>query len=163
MTALAYALTWLKIPMLLPFLKLDFSFAVMLLAGYMLGPLSAEIMVIVVHILGLIGSDAFGIGEIANFIMANVFVVLPTLIYKYKKGFKWAILVLSICSVVEIFAALLTNRFITYPLYFGVEAKAQFELHFWLLLLFNGIKSVANGTVTVLLYKRLKNLLGKFI
>ncbi len=163
MTALAYALTWLKIPMLLPFLKLDFSFAVMLLAGYMLGPLSAEIMVIVVHILGLIGSDAFGIGEIANFIMANVFVVLPTLIYKYKKGFKWVILVLSICSVVEIFAALLTNRFITYPLYFGVEAKAQFELHFWLLLLFNGIKCVANGTVTVLLYKRLKNLLGKFI
>jgi len=84
MVGLSYALTWLKIPMLLPFLKLDFSFAVMLLAGYMLGPLSAEIIVVIVHVLGLIGSDAFGIGEIANFIMANVFVVLPTFIYKYR-------------------------------------------------------------------------------
>ena len=30
MIALAYGLSWLKIPMLLPFLKLDFSFAIML-------------------------------------------------------------------------------------------------------------------------------------
>ncbi len=163
MIALCYALTWLKIPMLLPFLKLDFSFSVMLLTGYILGPLSAEIIVVVVHTLGLIGSDAFGIGEIANFIMANVFVVLPTLIYKYKKGLNWVIIVLAICSVIEIAVALLTNRFITYPLYFNADAKIQFEMHFWLLLLFNAIKCVANGTVTILLYKRLKNLLGKFI
>lgn len=160
---LTYALTWLKIPMLLPFLKLDFSFAVMLLAGYMLGPLSAEIIVVIVHILGLIGSDAFGIGEIANFLMANVFVVLPTLIYKYKKGFKSVIIVLAICSVLEITAALLANRFITYPLYFKTEAKTQFEMHFWLLMLFNAIKCIANGAITVILYKRLKNLLNKFL
>lgn len=163
MVGLSYALTWLKIPLLLPFLKLDFSFAVMLLAGYMLGPLSAEIIVVIVHVLGLIGSDAFGIGEIANFIMANVFVVLPTFIYKYRKGFKWVITVLCICSLLEISVALLTNRFITYPLYFKDGAKTQFELHFGLLLLFNAIKCVANGTVTVLLYKRLKNLLNKFL
>jgi riboflavin transporter FmnP len=160
---LTYALTWLKIPMLLPFLKLDFSFAIMLIAGYMLGPLSAEIIVVIVHILGLIGSDAFGIGEIANFLMANVFVVLPTFIYKYKKGFKWVIIVLAVCSVLEIVMALLTNRFITYPLYFKESAKMQFEMHFWLLALFNTIKCVANGTVTVILYKRLKNLLNKFL
>ena len=163
MIALAYGLSWLKIPMLLPFLKLDFSFAIMLLVGYMLGPLSAEIIVVIVHVLGLIGSDAFGVGEIANFIMANVFVVLPAFIYKYKKGLKWVVIVLLACSLIEICVALLTNRFITYPLYFKSGAKTQFEMHFWLLLLFNAIKCVANGTVTILLYKRLKNLLGKFI
>ena len=163
MTALCYALTWLKIPMLLPFLKLDFSFAIMLLTGYILGPLSAEIIVVIVHSLGLIGSDAFGIGEIANFIMANVFVVLPTFIYKYKKGFIWVINVLAMCSILEIVVAHLTNRFITYPLYFKYDAKMQFEMHFWLLLLFNAIKCISNGLITILLYKRLKNLLHKFI
>ena len=163
MTALAYALSWLKIQMFLPFLKLDFSFAIMLLAGYMLGPLCAEIIVVVVHLLGLIGSDAFGIGEIANFIMANFFVVLPTVVYKYKKGLKWVLVTLVACSAIEIVFALFTNRFITYPLYFKDGASVQFEAHFWFLLAFNAIKCVANGAVTVLLYKRLKNLLGKFL
>ena len=165
MTGVAYLLTILSFPIfpMAPFLKLDFSFAVMLLAGYMLGPLSATIIAIVVNLLGSIGSLGGITGAIANTSTAIVFVVLPTLCYRFKKGFKWVVIVLIVSSVLEIFVALITNRFINYPLYFKDQAKCQFEMHFWLLTLFNTIKCVANGTVTVILYKRLKNLLNKFL
>ena len=165
MTAVAYLLTILSFPIFptAPFLKLDFSFAVMLLAGYMLGPLSATIIAIVVNLLGTIGSLGGITGAIANTSTAIVFVVLPALLYKLKKGFKWVVIVLVICSILEIAVALVTNRFINYPLYFNDLAKSQFEMHFWFLLLFNAIKCVSNGLITILLYKRLKNLLHKFI
>jgi riboflavin transporter FmnP len=165
MTAAAYLLTLVSFPIfpVVPFLKLDFSFAVMLLAGYILGPLSAAIMAIVVNLLGAIGSLGGITGAIANTSTALVFVVLPTLVYKWKKGFKWVVIVLTVCSILEIFVALVTNRFINYPLYYKDLAKAQFELQFWFLVAFNAIKCVSNGLITILLYKRLKNLLGKFL
>ena len=165
MTAAAYLLALVSFPIfpVVPFLKLDFSFAVMLLAGYMLGPLSAAIMAIVVNLLGAIGSLGGITGAIANTSTALVFVVLPTLVYKWKKGFKWVVIVLTVCSILEIFVALITNRFINYPLYYKDLAKAQFELQFWFLVAFNAIKCVSNGIITILLYKRLKNLLGKFL
>ena len=165
MTGVAYLLTILSFPIfpVVSFLKLDFSFAVMLLAGYMLGPLSATIIAISVNLLGSIGSLGGIIGAIANTSTAIVFVVLPTLLYKFKKGFKWVVIVLIVCSILEVFVALITNRFINYPLYYKDQAKYQFEMQFWFLVAFNAIKCVTNGLITILLYKRLKNLLGKFL
>ncbi len=165
MTAVAYLITLVSFPIfpVAPFLKLDFSFAVMLLVGYMLGPLSATIVALVVNLLGSIGSLGGITGAVANTSTAIVFVVVPALLYKFKKGFKWVVLALVICSILEIVVALIANRYINYPLYFKDLAKSQFEIHFWFLVAFNAIKCVSNGLITILLYKRLKNLLGKFL
>lgn len=172
-SALSYVITFFEIPIFPQIgLKLDLSFCILLLGGYMLGFIYAELSVIVVILLSLLKTSSGGIGEIANFIMANCFIVLPTFIYSFKKGFKSVIITLSLCSILQIVVALLCNRFIMYPLYFGENAGLMFNYAFsnylnlksWhLIIIFNALKCVLNGIITILLYKRLKKLLHFFI
>ncbi|MBR2337316.1 MAG: ECF transporter S component [Clostridia bacterium] len=165
MTAVAYLLTLISFPIfpMAPFLMLDFSFAIMLLAGYMLGPLSAAIIVVAVNLLGAIGSSGGITGALANTVTATVFVVIPSLVYKYKKGLKWVILVLCACIILQCAVALPMNRYVTFYIFHIEDPAGLFAKVWWCILLFNLIKGVANGLITVLLYKRLKNLLGKFL
>ena len=161
--AISYVVSLLEIPFFAHIgLKLDFSFCVMLLAGYMLGTIYAEIIVIVVSLLGCIASQSFGIGQLANFMLANTFVVLPVFLYKYFKGLKKVILTLIICSCLTILVALLCNRFIFYPLYFKDNASTMFSNFWYLIVIFNIVKCVLNSVITLLLYKRLKNILHFF-
>ena len=165
MTAVAYLLTLVSFPLFpsAPFLMLDFSFSIMLLAGYMLGPLSAVVIVFAVNLLGAIGSSGGLTGALANTVTAVVFVVIPSLAYKYKKGFKWVIIVLSLCILLQCAVSLPMNRYVTFYIFSIKDPAGLFARVWWCILLFNFIKGVATGVITVLLYKRLKNLLGKFL
>ena len=161
--ALAYAVSLLEIPVFAHIgLILDFSFCIMLLGGYMLGPVFAEIILIVVSLLGCIASSSFGIGQLANFLLANTFVIVPVIVYQYKKGLKNVIITLALSSLLTIGVALLCNRFIMYPLYFHENAGKMFNEFWYLIIIFNVLKSVLNSVITLLLYKRLKNILGFF-
>ena len=165
MTALSYLLTLVSFPIfpMAPFLMLDFSFAIMLLTGYMLGPISALIIVLVVNLLGAIGSSGGLTGALANTVTAFVFVVIPSLVYKYKKGLKWVIPVLCACVVLQCLISLPMNRYVTFYIFHIKDPAGLFAEVWWCILLFNLIKGVANGLITVLIYKRIKNLLGKFL
>ncbi len=161
--ASSYVVSLLEIPVFAHIgLKLDFSFCLMLLGGYMLGPIFAEIIVIVVSLLGCIASSSFGIGQLANFLLANTFVIIPVIVYKYKKGLLNVIVTLIISSLLTIGVALLCNRFIMYPLYFKENAGNMFNQFWYLIIIFNTLKSILNSAITLLLYKRLKNILGFF-
>lgn len=165
--ALSYLTTLLSFP-LFPgtpafFLELDFSFAVMLLTGYILGPISALIIVVITNLLGMIGSSGGFTGAIANTVTAIVFVVIPSLVYKKQKGLKWVIIVLTICVLAQALIALPMNRFVTFYI-FQIDNPAELFTQTWVyILVFNLIKGVANSIITILLYKRLKILLGKFL
>lgn len=165
--ALAYLTTLLSFP-LFPgtpafFLELDFSFAIMLLTGYILGSVSALIIVIITNLLGMIGSSGGFTGAIANTVTAIVFVVLPTLVYKKKKGLKWVIAVLSLCVILQTLVALPMNRYVTFYIFQIDNPKEFFAQTWWYILIFNLIKGVLNSIITILLYKRLKFLLGKIL
>jgi riboflavin transporter FmnP len=58
-------------------------------------------------------------------------------------------------------AALLTNRYITFPLYMGEGAVAVFRDVIWFLIAFNLIKTTAVALLTMLLYKRLSNFIKR--
>jgi riboflavin transporter FmnP len=164
--ALSYVVSLLEIP-IFPQIgqKLDFSFSLMLIAGYMLGPIYAEIIIVAVSLLGWIISSSFGIGQLANFLFANTFIMLPILLYKKRKGIKNVIISLIISSVITILVALPFNRFITFPLYemfLPLTAEQTFNASWYLIIIFNALKCVANSVITLLLYKKLKNILGFF-
>lgn len=163
LAAIAFGISRLEFPLFpaAPFLKLDFSFAVILIGGFMLGPIAAEIILLAVQLLALILSSSGGVGELANFITGNCFIVLPSLIYRYRKGLKVVFASLALALVAQVVAALLINRFITFPLY-GLGEEG-FKSFFWYIVAFNGVKCFSNALITLLLYKRLKNLLNKFI
>lgn len=164
-TALAFGASFLDFPVFpaAPFLKLDFSFAIMLIAAYMLGALSGEMTIIIFTLFRLPLSQTGMIGELANFIMAQFFVVIPSLIYERKRKFSVVAITLSAATVIISAVSLLINRYLLFPFYMQDGAAAFFADVWYLIVLFNLIKGAANAVITVLLYKRLKKILHKFL
>lgn len=164
-TALAFGASFLDFPIFpaAPFLKLDFSFAIMLIAAYMLGALSGEMTVIIFTLFRLPLSQTGMIGELANFIMAQFFVVIPSLIYERKRKFSVVAVTLSAATVIISAVSLIINRYLLFPFYMQDGAAAFFADVWYLIVLFNLIKGAANAVITVLLYKRLKKILHKFL
>lgn len=164
-TALAYGISFLEFPIFpaVSFLKLDFSFAIMLIASYMLGALSGEVIVVVFTLLKLPLSQTGMVGDLANFVMAQFFVVLPSMIYYYRR--KFSVVAFSLVGATAIISALslVTNRYMLLPMYMRSGAEEFFMQVWYYIVLFNVIKGVSNGIITILLYKRLKKLLHKFL
>lgn len=164
LSALAFAVSYLEFPIFpaAPFLQMDFSLVFVLLGGFLYGPVAAIVISGIKECLRLFTSGTAGVGELANFIVTVSFVIVPTLVYRFKKGLPVVIITLAVGCFLEIGVSLLTNRYINFPLFMGEGAAAQFELLWWYVLLFNLIKSVAVSLVTVLLYKRISWLFNKF-
>ena len=59
--------------------------------------------------------------------------------------------------------SLLINRYLLFPFYMKDGAAAFFADVWYLIILFNLIKGASNAVITVLLYKRLKKILHKFL
>lgn len=143
------------------FLKLDFSNVTTLLAGYMLGPVSAILVEAIKQALCCITSLTFGVGEIANFLITSSFVLVPSILYRFKKGIPSVLVGMSIGTALQICAALLFNRVLTYPIYcyvfreFLPSASELFKKTFGLLIAFNAIKAVSVCIITLPIYKRL--------
>ena len=157
-TAIAYVISFLEFPLFptATFLKLDFSNVFILIGGFSLGPIPGVIILLVKEILCMITSQSFFVGQLANFLIGLSFILLPIVVYKFKKGIKTVIITLSISSVLQVVVGLFVNRFINFPLY-GLSVEAFYSL-FFVILVFNLIKAVVISVLTILLYKRIKKL-----
>jgi riboflavin transporter FmnP len=161
--ALSYVVSFIEIPLFpaAPFLKLDFGNVLVLLVSFLLGPLEGVIVCLLKEGLRAIGSSSGGVGEIANILATSAYILLPAIAYRLHNGLKVVIPSLAVACFLGTGAALLTNRFITFPLYMGEGAAAVFADLFWYVVAFNLIKTAAVGLLTLLLYKRLSNFLKK--
>ncbi len=147
------------------FLELDFSNVFVLLAGFVYGPIPAVIVTLVKELIHILVGSTGGVGELANIILTIVFVIVPTIVYQYKKGIKTVILTLIIACILQSGASLLTNKFINFPFFMGSApfvpteiSNKMFGTMWQYILLFNGIKTVSISIITILLYKRVKYL-----
>ena len=171
--ALAYAVSLWEIPLPLlgaSFLKLDFGNVFILLIGFLLGPVEGVIVCAIKEGFRCFTSSSLCAGELANFLLTSVYLLLPSIAYQFRRNLKTVVVSLSISCLIATGASLLTNRFIVFPTYallfggsiFGMTVTEAFAA-FWLgVLLFNGIKTVAVGLITMLLYKRLSNFFKKW-
>ena len=158
-SALSFVLTYLEFPIFVavPFLKLDFSNLFVLIGGFSLGTIPGVIILIVKEALCLLKSTTV-VGQLANLILGLSYVLLPFIVYEYKKSFKRAIYGLSLGCLLTSFISLLVNRYINFPLY---GASDSMFLSVWgYILAFNAIKSIAITVVTLLLYKRVKSIIN---
>lgn len=90
--------------------------------------------------------------------MTISFIIVPAVMYRFKKGLPWVIFYLVCGVVLQTAVALLTNRYINFPLYAGETAESMF-LQLWpFIIYFNLIKGAANSVITVLLYKHVSHL-----
>ena len=122
LSALSYGVSFLEFPIfpMAPFLKLDFSSVFILLVGFMFGPLYGVGACSIKELICFITkSSTGGVGEIANFLVISAFILLPSILYNYKKGIKNVIISLVGACLIQVGVALLVNRFINFPLYMG--------------------------------------------
>lgn len=172
-TALAYGVSFLEIPLPLfgaEFLKLDFGNVFILLVSFLLGPVEGVIVCLLKEGLRCLTSTSLCAGELANFLITTVYLLLPAIAYKFNKNLKTVLISLSISSLLASGAALLANRFIIFPTFaallggsiYGMSVLQAFSAFWVAVLIFNLIKTVAVGAVTVLTYKRLSNFMKKW-
>ena len=171
-TALSYVVSLLEIPLPLfgaGFLKLDFGNVFIVLISFLLGPVEGLAVCALKEGFRLIGSTSNGAGEIANFLMTGSYLLLPSILYQYRRNLKTVVFSLLASCVIATGVALIANRFIIFPAFaalgdgtiFGNTVPQAFALFWVAILLFNLIKTVAVGILTMLLYKRLSNFLKK--
>lgn len=174
LSAVAAILMYLEIPIPLvpPFLRLDFSDIPALLAGFAMGPLAGVAVLLIKNAVHAMASWSFLVGELANFTIGVSFVLPAAIIYKKNKNKRSAIIGMIIGGLTMAVIAGLLNYFVLIPLYatvldFPVEAivgmsnevnKLIVDLKSLILIgitPFNLLKAAINTLLTALIYKPL--------
>ncbi|GFP77318.1 ECF transporter S component [Clostridium fungisolvens] len=163
---IAFLLMFLEFPILpaAPFLKLDLSDLPALLGTFALGPVAGIIIEAIKNILVIVikGSTSAMIGELANFVIGAVWVIVAGFIYKRNRTIKGAIIGLSLGTIALTIAGLLGNYYVFLPLYNKIVPSLSPEIINYLvtiILPFNLIKGVVVSIVTLVLYKRVSTIL----
>ena len=156
--AMAYVIHFVHIPV--AFLNLDFKDVVMTIGGMYFGPLAGLAMTVLVPLLELPTSETGVYGLIMNVLGSTTFVVVASVIYKFKTKLWGAILALCAAALSMTAVMMLANLFVT-PYYMGVEQTAVVGMIPTLLLPFNAIKAILNAALTLCLYKPVTRVLKK--
>ena len=157
--ALGYILSFLEIPMPAPitFLKLDFSNVMTMLCGFTLGPVAMVVCEGLKQLLWFFthAGESAGVGQLGNFIMTVSYAIIPSIMYRFKKGRKNVVQWLCVGCLMQVVSALIVNRFITFPLYFREGAAAVFNSVLPYMIVFNIGKALLVSAITFFLYKSL--------
>lgn len=119
LAALASILMFLEIgvPLVPSFLRLDFSELPALIGAFTLGPLGGAAVCLIKNLVHLTVTYSAGVGELANFLLGVSFVVPAGLIYCKLRGRKGALLGGLAGAAIMAGMSMLTNYYITYPIY----------------------------------------------
>lgn len=136
-------------------LTLDFKDVFITMAGFIYGPAAAFAVALTETVIELVTVASTGFwGAIMNIAGSASFACTASLIYKYNKSFKGAII--GLCTAVFVMTAVMMpmNILIT-PLYANVSMQDVIALIPTMLLPFNFLKGLLNASVTYILYKPL--------
>jgi riboflavin transporter FmnP len=151
-SALAYATTFI-FHIKVQFLTFDAKDAILTIASFIYGPLSALIMSLIPALIEFITiSDTGFWGLLMNFASSAIFTVTASFIYKYKRSLNGAII--GLYSAVILTAGLMIplNILIT-PIYMKVPTDTVIKFIPTLLFPFNLAKALMNAAIVMFLYK----------
>ncbi|MCI8327635.1 MAG: ECF transporter S component [Lachnospiraceae bacterium] len=172
LSAVAYVLMMLEfsIPIMPPFIKMDLSELPALIGSFSMGPVSGVVICLIKNLLHLPLSTTGGVGELSNFILGALFVAPAGILYRIKKGRKYAFIGSMIGAVIMSLVSVASNYFIVYPFYTAfmpmkeiinayqiIYPKADTLLK--CLVIFNMpftfVKGLLNVLITFLIYKHI--------
>ena len=183
-SAVAVVLYFINVPLgfLFPsFLEINVSDLPILIGGFSLGPIAGVIIALVRFLIKLPFTSTMAVGELSDLINSIAFVLPASIIYMQKKTKKRAILGIIVGGLTSVGIALISNRFVVVPFYIefffkgnlqalvgvcsiipGINATNFYTYYIFLAALpFNLLRVVLVGIITVLVYKRISNLLNK--
>lgn len=143
------------------FLSFDPKDAMIVMAGFAIGPWAAVGITFACAFLELVTISTTGIiGFIMNVISSLCFALIPAILYKKNRTFKSAIIGLAISSALTVAAMLAWNALIT-PVYMKVPREAVIEMLLPVFLPFNLLKCLINTSLVVFFYKHIMKALRK--
>ena len=143
------------------FLKYDPKDVILVMGGFILGPMPGLLITLAVAFLEMITVSTTGpIGFIMNFLSSAAFLWPATAIYKRRHTLRGAAagLVLGVLCMTGLM--LLWNYFIT-PYYMGYPREAVAAMLVPVFLPFNLVKGAINAALTMLVYKPVSRALKK--
>lgn len=176
LSAIAFVLMLIEVPVVVfpGFLKIDISDVPALLAGFSMGPIAGVAVVLVKNVLHLLKTTTGGVGEFANFIVGAALVFPAAFIYQKNKTKTGAVAGLAVGAVIMAIVGGLANYYILIPFYqnfmpidaiigMGTAANAAIidlkTLILYGIVPFNLFKALIVSIITILIYKRLSNVL----
>ncbi len=143
------------------FLSFDPKDAIIVIAGFALGPFATILISLAVAFLEMITISSTGIiGFVMNIIASVGYAFIPALVYKTTRTFKSAIFSLCFSSAVTVGLMLLWNFLIT-PVYMHVSRDVVEAMLLPVFLPFNLLKCLMNTALVALLYKPFVRILRK--
>lgn len=165
LSALAYVSTVIIRIHLIPgmeFLKFDPKDMLIIIIGFLVGPLYSIISSLAVSFIEMITVSSTGIiGFIMNVLSTVAFILPATILYRKKRCLKSAIIGLVI-GVLLMTAIMILWNYILTPIYTGWPRAKVAALLVPAILPFNLIKGGINMILTLLLYKPLSKTLKSF-
>ena len=162
-SAIAYIFSCIGsiIPKFQGFLTLDPKDAVIVIAGFALGPLASVAISIIVPFIEMITTSTTElIGFLMNVLSSLAFSLIPALLYRKNKSFKSAIIGL-LTGLFATTALMLLWNYVVTPFYMGIPREAIADMLLPVFLPFNLIKYAINTVLTVVLYKPTVKILRK--
>jgi len=157
--ALAYAMTYIKLPV--SFLSLEIKDSVIVLCTLIFGPLAGLKIAIIVPFLEMITHSSTGVyGLIMNILSSVTFAMVTGIIYKYKRSFYGAIFAL-LSGVFSVAAVMMFANLAITPLFMNAPLEIVIKMIPTLLLPFNIIKPILNSAVVLMLYKPFSTVLKR--
>lgn len=173
-----YAFVKFPLPFIFPdFLEMQISDLPALLGGFSLGPVAGCIIIVLKCCLKMTMSRTGCIGELADIIIGIANVLPASLVYRFVKNRKGAIIGLLVGTICAIVASLLANWLILIPVYtdkFGMGAvlgmmqslypniseETLYDYYLPLAVLpFNALRCIVCGVITFFVYKPLSKAL----
>ena len=135
------------------FLKYDPKDVILVICGFILGPMPALLVTFVVSAIEMLTVSSTGIiGLIMNVLSSAGFACTAAFVYKKRHSLRGAAVGLTLGALVMTALMLLWNYFIT-PYYMGMPREAVAAMLVPVFLPFNLIKSALNAAIAMLIYK----------
>lgn len=163
LAAMAYVamLVTRPLPAVAGFLSYDLKDVVVVIAGFMLGPVPALLITLVVSLVEMLTVSGTGpIGLIMNVLSTSAFALPAALMYRNQRSLKRAALGLGL-GVLCMTVVMLAWNYIITPLYMGVSRSVVAGMLLGTFLPFNLFKGGLNAGITMLIYKPLMQVLRR--
>ena len=143
------------------FLSFDLKDVVIVIAGFILGPLAAVVISVIVSLVEMLTISSTGpIGLVMNVLASCSFACTAAIIYKRDRSMKGAVIGLIAGILLMTGLMLLWNWLIT-PLYMKVPRETVVAMLVPVFLPFNLVKGGMNAALSMLLYKPVVTALRK--
>ncbi len=176
LSAVATVLMFLEfsVPLMPPFIKLDFSELPALIAAFAFGPVAGIAVCFVKNLVNLFFTYSVGVGELSNFMLGALFVFPAGFVYQRKKNRMGALLGALLGAVIMAVASVFTNYFIVYPVYTAImpmesimgayqainpNVSSLWDALIWFNMPFTFIKVMISVIITFFIYKPLSPIL----